>query len=106
MTARTWRRSFRGSNFTRSWGNSALNRPRLSMQGGSKVTHCDRRCNQDQVLITLLIEVGLEVIGDALGETSLQFPVRIGPALFGVYGTALELEAANRSVGHKFTGGR
>ena len=68
------------------------------MQGGSKVTHCDRRCNQDQVLVALLIEVGLEVIGDALGETSLQFPVRIGPALCGVYGTALGLEAATRSA--------
>jgi hypothetical protein len=74
------------------------------MQGGSKVTHCDRRCNQDQ-LLTLLIEVGLEVIGDALGETSLPFPVRIGPALFGVYGTAGDPKLRT-SVGHKFTGGR
>ena len=76
------------------------------MQGGSKVSQCDWRCNQDQVLITLLVEFGLEAIGDALGERALQFPVRIGPALFGVYGTALGLETANRSVGHKFTGGR
>jgi len=80
--------------------------PHLSMQGGSKVSQCDWRCNQDQVLITLLVEFDLKAIGDALGERSLQFPVRIGPALFGVSGTALGLEAATRTVGHKFTAGR